>query len=265
MSTYSFIYMIAYLSIGAFSGFISGLLGLGGGVIVVPALAFVFTQVGVEQPMHFAIGTSLAVMVLTTFSSARAHYKRGSVRIDIWRKWIGGLVVGAMVGAFVATRLPSHSLKMIFAVFLLFITIKLVMGSRLPSVKLKDSWYILLPIGFFMGVFSGMLGVGGGVMMVPLLLALGSRMNEAAGTAAISSLPLAIFGAITYSVLGYSGHNVIPLSVGYVYLPGFIGVGLLGILFAPLGASVGHKMPSQRLKCIFSLVLFVICVQMFLP
>lgn len=262
MTIYFYFHIITYLAVGAFSGFISGLLGLGGGVIVVPALSSVFDHLGVEHPMHLAIGTSLAIMVLTTVSSARAHYRKGSIRIDIWKKWIIGLIFGAVLGAFIASLLKSSALEMIFSVFLFLISIKLALGSKLPSFKVQDSWYVLLPAGIFMGTFSGMLGVGGGVMMVPLLLALGCHMNEAAGTSAASSLPLAIVGAVTYSFLGYHEHTAIQWAVGYVYLPAFLVVSITGMLCAPLGASLAHKIPSRRLKRLFSIVLFVISLKM---
>lgn len=264
MSYIFYLHIAAYLAIGAFSGFISGLLGLGGGVIVVPALSFVFAHSNIDSPMHLAIGTSLAVMIFTTFSSARAHYKRGSVRMDIWQKWILGLIVGAVLGAFIASLTPSQVLEIIFAVFLFLIALKLALGSRLPAFKLQEGWLVLLPAGLFMGIFSGMLGVGGGVMMVPLLLALGCQMNEAAGTAAASSFPLAIVGAVTYILLGGVEHSHISWAVGYVYIPAFIGVSITGMLFAPVGASLAQKIPSRRLKRVFSIVLFVIAFKMFL-
>jgi uncharacterized protein len=258
--------IIIYLLIGGFAGTASGLFGIGGGIIVVPALAYEFHLMPavVEQgvAMHLAIGTSLAIMILTTYSSARAHNKRGSLIHSVWRKWLFSLPLGSVIGAVLASQLSSHWLATLFGIFLIPISIKMGAGRILPKIKIPQHTALLFALGVGIGVVSGLLGVGGGVLMVPLLVGMGYSMAQSAGTATASTVPIAIIGAFCFTLIGWHETRFLPWATGYIYWPAFLFMTPACVVMAPIGARLAHVLPHKLLRRVFAVFLMVVALKM---
>lgn len=258
--------IVIYLLIGGFAGMASGLFGIGGGIIVVPALAYEFHLMPAvaqhDATMHLAIGTSLAIMVLTTYASARAHNKRGSLVRSVWRKWLFALPLGSVMGASLASQLSSHWLAALFGIFLLPISIKMGAGRILPKIKIPQSSTLLFVFGIGVGVVSGLLGVGGGVLMVPLLVGMGYSMAQSAGTATASTVPIAIIGALCFTLIGWHDTRFLPWATGYIYWPAFLFMTPACVVMAPIGARLAHVLPHKLLRRVFAVFLMIIALKM---
>lgn len=256
-----------FLFAGAVAGILSGLLGIGGGVIVVPTLAYLFQYAPYElvpKPlaMHMAVASSLMAILLTSIASARAHQKKGSLRWDIWKRWVVGLCLGSMMGAWLVTILSAIWLRDFFAIFLLCVVVKLVIDHRLPKVSVPSHTIFLFILGIVIGVLSGLLGVGGGILMMPVLISLGCSMPESAGTSSASMVPLAFIAGIGFMLMGHLAHVSVAWSTGYIYWPAVIAIGVMGIIFAPIGAKLSYKLPALWIKRLLAVLLFVIAVDM---
>ena len=259
--------LIDLLIIGALSGILSGLFGIGGGIIVVPALAYWFKLTSyhfVPQTlvMQVTVASSLMAILFTSVSSAYSHYRKGSLRVDIWRKWVVGLCMGAIIGAVLAAWLNATELRFLFAFFLLGVVIKMLVGKWLPQVSLSPRFYILFCIGMIIGILSGLLGVGGGVLMVPVLIGLGCTMSESAGTSSASTVPLALVGGISFMVTGWIHGVSLSWSTGYIYWPAVLVIGIMGVLFAPLGVKLSYLIPAVWIKRALAAFLLIISIQM---
>jgi uncharacterized membrane protein YfcA len=254
------IYLIYLLSLGAAAGFIAGLLGVGGGLIIVPILAMIYTSQGAADSiiMHLAIGTSLATIVFTSISSVWAHHQRGAVRWEDFYHLTPGIIIGAWLGAGIADSLPTAGLRVFFGLFELFVAIQM-------SVALKPKPHRTLParpgmfgVGNVIGGVSSIVGIGGGTMTVPFLVWCNVSMREAVATSAACGLPIAIAGAIGYLVTGWGDPHLPGYSLGFIYLPALLGISSASIVFAPLGARLAHRLPARRLKQVFAVVLYML-------
>ncbi|MDF1654392.1 MAG: sulfite exporter TauE/SafE family protein [Coxiellaceae bacterium] len=264
---------ILFIFIGSLSGFLSGMLGIGGGVIVVPGLALVFKYFSPNIPaisvMHMAAGTSLAAMVITASGSTYTHQKLQDVDWSVWAKLLPGGVLGAIVGAWVASLLPTHVLAIIFGVVLLFIAIHIYWDARhtesdcqVLSVRIVPYVTYLLA-GATFGIFSGLLGVGGGVLIIPFMLFLHYRMHDVVGTSAAVILPLSVVGGIAFIITGMINHVTVHYASGYVYWPAFAGVAIGSVLFVSFGTRTSHRVNVALLKKIFSILLVFIAIELF--
>lgn len=261
---------LIYLLIGAIAGFMSGLFGIGGGIIVIPALAKLFSYTGIipaSSIMHMAIGTSLAAVIFTTLASIRAHHKRLSIHWDVARMLAPGLAMGAILGAAITSYLPSTVLRILFAVFLLAISVHLFFRKHRPATAehslSKAKIYI---VSFLSGGLASMLGVGGGILLVPFLLHCRLDMRGATGTSVVGALVISIVATSCFILTGLISPALdhVPWSTGYVYWPAFLGIILTSIAFAPLGASLAHKLPREILQRVFAVfILFVACDMLF--
>ncbi|MDF1796489.1 MAG: sulfite exporter TauE/SafE family protein [Coxiellaceae bacterium] len=264
---------ILFIIIGSVSGFLSGMLGIGGGVIVVPGLALVFKHFAPNIPassvMHMAAGTSLAAMVITASGSTYTHQKLDDIDWKVWLKFLPGGVVGAIVGAWIASLLPTHVLAIIFGVVLLFIAVHIYWDSRKrdsddEQLSIRVVPYIVYTLGgAAFGVFSGLLGVGGGVLIIPFMLYLHYHMHDVVGTSAAVILPLSIVGGIAFIITGIINHVAVHYASGYVYWPAFAGVAIGSVLFVALGARTSHRVDVSLLKKIFSVLLVFIAIELF--
>lgn len=253
-----------YLILGIFAGIMSGLFGIGGGVVIVPALASIFSHhqvIPADAAMHLAIGTSLATMVVAASSSMYAHHKRGAVRWRMVLKMTPLLGLGAVVGAMIAHDIPSHYLKIFFGVFLLFIGFRIFFGNQEVKGPAMSSM-IFFGMSFLIGLLSSVLGVGGGTLLVPFLLRCHLEMHEATGTSVACGVVVAFIATMSFMVTGLIAGVHLPWSTGYIYWPAFLGVAVAGLLFAPLGAMAAHKLPAVFLKRTFAIFLWVMAVDM---
>lgn len=255
------------LGTGVLAGILSGLLGLGGGVVVVPTLAYLFQYqlhdiVPASSVMHMAIATSLVSVLLVSLASTYAHQRKGSVRWDIWQRWALGLMLGSLIGAYGMTMLNVVWLRTLFAMFLLLLVLKILFEHRLPKVNLPMKTIFLFFLGVLMGVFSATLGVGGGVLMMPVLLGLNCSMSESAATSSASMIPLALMAAVSFMVLGDIQHVDLAWSTGYIFWPAVVIIGFSGILCAPFGAKLSYILPAIWTKRFLALLFLIVSVQM---
>lgn len=258
---------LVYLVGGAFAGLLAGLLGIGGGLLVVPLLAFTLAHyhaVPEIYVMHMSVATSLAVIVGTSISSIIGHVRHGAIDWEIFKCLLPGLILGAVVGANVADLLPSSFLRVIFGIFVLVIAYRMGIAKK---VRVKP---IPLPgkkglgiFGFFASMFCDLLGMGGGSIIVPYLTYHSVPMRRAVSTSAVCGFPIALVGVIGLILVG-ADEIGIPAhkSLGYVYLPAFAGLVIPSIIIAPYGAKLSHHVPADKLRKIFAIFLVFVSADM---
>jgi uncharacterized membrane protein YfcA len=257
-------FMLVYLLVGAIAGLLAGLLGVGGGLVIVPALAWSFALRGfpAEYLMQLAVGSSLATILFTSLASVRAHHGRGSVRWDLWRAMLPGILFGALAGALLARGMRSDHLRIFFGLFECLVALQLLFGLRAQARDLVPDRRRLLPVGGLIGLVSALLGIGGGTLTVPYLRWRGVDMRQAVGTAAASGLPIALAGTVGFWLVGRGTGPLPAWSSGFLYWPAIGGIVLTSVLAAPLGAALAHRLPRARLQRLFGVVLLVIGVRM---
>ena len=246
--------LFVYCLLGVFAGTMAGLLGVGGGLIIVPALIAIWQPqaIGGGYAMQLAIGTSLATIVLTSFSSVRAHHQRGSVQWNIVWRLTPGIVLGAWLGAAMATQMSGEILKSIFGVFELLVAAQMAFAVRPAPHRALPGRAGMTLAGSGIGAVSAIIGIGGGTMTVPFLSWCNVTIHKAVGTSAACGLPIAIGGAISYLVLGWGNAALPAWSAGFVYGPALAGIAVTSMLFAPLGAALAHRLSTVVLKRAFA-------------
>ena len=255
---------IVYLLMGLFVGFFAGLLGIGGGLILVTLMVYLFTVQGFpeERILHIALGTSITSIVFTSISSLLAHHKHGAVRWDIVRVAVFGLIVGTLLGTLVADQLKTKYLAIFFVIFVYYSAIQMFVNAKpKPSRQLPGRLGLNLA-SVLIGVLSALVGVGGGIMTIPLMSMCNVPMRNAIGTSAALGLPIAIAGTIGFIATGLGKDHLPPFSVGYVYLPALIGIVIGTLVTVPWGAKMAHTLPVPRLKKIFAVILFILATRM---
>ncbi len=255
-----------YLVLGAFAGVLAGLLGVGGGLVIVPVLDMIFRQQGFSNLLlvHLAIGTSLGTIVITSIASVRAHHKRGAVLWFAFWRLTPGIVLGAFLGAALADRLPSDNLRVVFGVFELLVALQLALNLKASPHRQLPGMPAMAVTGGLIGTISAVVGIGGGTMTVPFLVWCNVAMRKAVATYAACGLPIALAGAAGFVVTGW-GHEGLPAwSSGYLYWPAFLGIVATSVLFAPLGARLAHRLPETGLRRFFALFLAVLGLRMLL-
>lgn len=258
--------LLLYLALGAFAGVMAGMLGVGGGLIIVPVLAWIFgrQQVSDALIMHLAIGTSLASIVVTSISSIRAHHQRGAVLWPAFWRLTPGIVIGAWLGAAVADVLSSAALTKIFAVFVLMVAAQMAFGAKpAPQRELPKPTGMTIT-GAVIGMVSAIVGIGGGSLTVPFLSWCNIPIRQAVATSAACGLPIALAGALGFIVTGLNAPHLPAWSLGYVYGPALVGVASASMLTAPLGAKLAHTLPTNSLKKVFAVFLAAVGSKMLL-
>lgn len=249
--------LVAFLGIGMIVGILAGLLGVGGGLVIVPVLLAAFMAQAVPQSVavHLAAGTSLATICITSFASMHAHHRHGVVR---WSEVIAltpGLILGAVGGAMLAKRLPGEMLRILFGLFVLSVAVQMGFGLRpSPHRQLPGSFGIYL-VGALIGMVSALVGIGGGSLTVPFLTRCNVPVREAVGTSAACGLPIALAGAMGFMVSGWEVTGLPPYSTGFVYWPAFAGIVVTSIAFVGVGAQWAHRLPARLLQRLFALFL----------
>lgn len=258
--------ILIYLAVGAFAGFIAGLFGVGGGLIIVPVLVYLFSQQGMHSDVlvHMAVGTSLATIVFTSISSVHAHHRHGAVLWPVFWRLSTGIVVGALLGAAIADWMSSLMLRRFFAVFEWLVAAQLLSGFKPKASRSLPGNASLFGVGNIIGAISSIVGIGGGTMTVPYLVWNNIDMRKAVATSSACGLPIAIAGATGFIITGLRQSGLPETSLGYLYLPAFAGIVAASILFAPLGARLAHWLDPARLKRIFGIFLLLLGTYMFL-
>ena len=257
--------ILVMLAVGSFAGFVAGLLGIGGGMIIVPVVLWVLQMKGlggIEHAQHLAVGTSFAIMVFTTFSSVMAQQRKGSVDWAVVRRMAPGMVVGVMIGSMLAKRLSNEALQVFFIVFVVLVALKTLTDAKPKPTRSLPGPAGLAAVGSLFGMASSWVGIGGGSLSVPFMLYCNVPVRTAVGTSAGLAWPIAVAGAVGYL---YSGWNVAGLpegTLGFWYLPAVAVLSVATMLFAPLGVKAAHKLPPEKLKLAFGLLLLVIAARM---
>lgn len=245
------------------AGLLSGMLGIGGGVVVVPGLALVFASISAmhDYSMHMAAGTSLAIMIITALSSARAHHLRNNVEWDIFLQLLPGIVFGVIFGVVFASYLPKRAIEIIFALFVFLMGIRMFFLIKSKPSRKLPRWPGMSLVAFIIGAKSGLLGIGGGAITIPFLNYCNVPIRKASGTSIACTIPIALIGSIGFVLTGWHIVNL-PYSLGYVYLPAFFGAAIMSLIFAPVGAILASYINVTFVKRIFALFLFIACVKM---
>ena len=247
----------AYLAIGTIVGFLSGLLGIGGGVIIVSSLALLFSAHGfpANYVMHMAIATSLGAMLAGSFASLRTHDRHGAVDWSVVKLMTPGLVAGSMGGAALARLMPTAFLKFVFLGITIFLSLQMVLGLKAKGSRELPARPGLVVAGFFIGIVSGLFGGGAAAIGVPFLTWCNVSTHRAIGTVAALAFPLAVAGSLGYALAGWSVAGLPSWSIGFVYVPALVGISVASMLLAPLGARLAHRLPATGLRRIFAVVL----------
>jgi len=258
--------LTTYLALGAAAGLMAGLLGVGGGLIIVPVLAHLFLAQGVEPQvvMHLALGTSLATIIFTSISSVRAHHRRGAVRWPIFWRIVPGILVGAQLGAWLAHLMPGADLRIVFGLFELAVAVQMWFGAAPELGSEPPGGWAMGVGGVVIGTVSAIVGIGGGTLTVPFLVWGNQTMREAVATSAAVGLPIALSGAAGYLWIGLGSAGLPDAAVGYIHLPALLGICLASVLSAPLGAHLAHRLPAAKLKRGFALFLALLGARMLL-
>jgi uncharacterized membrane protein YfcA len=264
LTTLAVEWLLLYAALGALVGFMAGLLGVGGGGILVPLLAslFAYQETGGDHPVHLALGTALACMIISSAASARAHHARGAVE---WRV-VTGMALGIVVGAFAASRLAAKldavNISLFFAFFMAVVALQMFFGWQPPPSKTPIKQQALFGIGMGIGAVSALAAVGGGFLTLIYLSYKNIEIKKAIGSSAAIAFPIALSGAAGYMAGGWSATTDVPYTLGYIYLPAFIAISIASMLAAPIGVRISHRLPAIYLKRIFALIALLLSIKM---
>ena len=258
--------ILTYLGVGAIAGILAGLLGIGGGLIIVPMVVFCLTRQEIphEFIMHIALGTSMASIIFTSVSSFLAHHRRGAVRWMVVRRIALGILLGTFLGACIAARMSTDFLKGFFVIFLYYVAIQMLMNKKPKPSRELPGQAAMFGVGNVIGVVSSLVGIGGGTLSVPFMMWCNMAVHEAIGTSAAIGFPIAIAGTVGYIFNGLQVSGLPEYSFGYIYLPALAGIVCASVVTAPLGVYLAHSLPVNKLKRVFAFLLFVVGTRMLL-
>ena len=257
---------VAMLATGAVAGVLAGLFGIGGGIVIVPVLETALGFIGVDPAirMHIAVGTSLATIIPTSISSARAHHQRKSVDVDIVKRWAVFVLIGALLGAWIASMVHSRVLAIVFATLAFLVALKMLFvpdGRNLTEAVPRGPIVPVIPTAI--GCFSSMMGIGGGTFSVMTLTLFNEPIHRAVGTAALFGLVISLPGTAGFLAAGWGDPRLPAGSLGYVSLVGFACIAPATFLAAPLGAKIAHAFQPKHLKMLFGAFLVVAALRLF--
>ena len=248
------------LALGAAIGFLAGLLGIGGGMTLVPLLTIIFTVEGFSAThvVHMAVATSTATMVFTALSSVRAHHGKGAVLWPVVGAMAPGIVVGALIGPQIASALPTRAFAAVFGLFVWFSATRMLIASKPQPGRELPGRLPLFGVGAGIGIVSSLLGAGGGFISIPYLGRHNVGIHNAVATSAALGLPIAAAGTIGFIVAGFRQPDLPPWSAGYVFLPAMAVIVVASMLVAPFGASVAHRWSAVKLRRAFAALLYAL-------
>ena len=254
----------SFIVLGAVVGFLAGLLGIGGGLVMVPVLTAIFVWQGLpaENVVHLALGTSMASIVVTSISSMRAHNKKGGVIWDVVKLISPGIIVGAFLATFVASVLSSAFLGIFFSCFLVYASIQMFLNKKPKPSRTLPGAGGLFAAGGVIGSISALVSIGGGTLSVPYLSWHNVDVKKAIGTSAAIGLPISVAGTVGYLVNGLNAELQIPYVYGFIYLPGVLLISIMSFMMAPVGASLAHRLPVPVLKKVFAVLLLGLALKM---
>ncbi|TMH32207.1 MAG: sulfite exporter TauE/SafE family protein [Betaproteobacteria bacterium] len=252
------------LLLGSFAGFLAGLLGVGGGMLMVPFVTFLLTLKAFPEAyiVKMAVATSLATICFTSLSSLRAHHGRGAIRWDVVKLLAPGIVVGSLLGAQIAKALPARVLALFFALFISFSALRMFIGKKPKPTRQLPGTAGMLGAGGSIGVLSSLAGAGGAFISVPFMTWCNVPIHNAVATSAALGFPIALAGTVGYVIAGWSLHDMPSGTLGFIYLPALLIISLASVTTAPLGAHTAHRMDIAQLKYAFAGLLFALAAYM---
>ena len=252
--------IVELLLLGAATGFLAGLLGIGGGMLMVPFISFILSSKGFPQEyaVKMAVATSLATICFTSLSSVRAHNRRGAVLWPVVRLLTPGILLGSLIGAQIAVALPGRVLSILFSVFVAFSATQMFLDRKPKPSRTMPGRAGTLGMGGVIGMVSALVGAGGAFVSVPFMTWCNVKIHDAMGTSAALGFPIAFAGTLGYIWAGQNMPPMPPGSVGYLYLPGLFIVALASMCTAPFGARSAHGMDIRPLKKVFGAVLYLL-------
>ena len=258
-----FIFICCVL-LGAIVGFLAGLLGIGGGLIVVPVLVYLLPQLGLsnEVIMPMALATSLATIVITSLSAAFAHHKNNNIPWEITRPLMFTVAFGALTGAYIADLLSAKALTNFFGITVIMLASYMLLSIRSQRSRAMPSNVVLQLISYITGILASLMGMAGGAILIPTLTYFGMPLRHCIGIATACGVMVALFGSLGYIISGFDNSLLPPWSLGYVYLPALLGIVLTSSLFAPIGVKSASKLPVQTLKKFFAVFLILVAMKM---
>lgn len=259
------IWFLGYMGAGIVSGLMAGLLGVGGGIILVPLTVMLFTAANLFPEailMKMALATSMSAIMFTSVSSMRVHHSLGNVMWKVVRAIVPGVAIGALIGTFIVRIVSSVWLTWFFAVFVIYISVKMLLNVKAKPSRTLPGNFGLGVFGTVVGCLSVLLSAGGGFLTVPFLNSCNVDMRKSIGTSAALGFPIALFGTLGYIISGWSHTNLSDYCLGYVYLPALFGIVLMSVLFAPVGAYLSQRLPVTLLKRIFAIILIATAIKL---
>lgn len=255
--------VLIFLAFGVFVGILAGLLGVGGGAVLVPILNVMLPYDNIDPSIvhHMALATSMGSIAFTSISSARSHNQHGTVPWHIVKAITPGILVGTLGGTFIVAGISATPLKIIFAIFLGYTAIQMIMDIRPKASFHLPGTAGLVAAGLVIGVVSSFVGIGGGALTIPFLVMCNVPMINVIGASAALGFPIAVAGTIGYIYNGLGNPLLPSYSFGYVYLPALAGLAVTSIIFAPYGAKLSHALPVKILKRCFGVMLILVTVR----
>ena len=250
--------ILAFVALGCVIGFLAGLLGIGGTMVMVPILTIIFTHEHFprEHMVHIAVATAMATIVFTSLSNMHAHNRHGAVLWPVVRGLVPGILLGSLLGPLIVSGMSAMVLASIFALFAAFSGAQMIWGKAPKATRELPGRLGLIGAGTGIGILSGMIGAGGAFVTVPFLERCNVKIHNAVATSAALGLPIAAAGTVGFIVTGLRQTGLPPHSLGYVYLPALLCIAVASMLFAPVGARLAHGLPVKQLKHAFGGMLF---------
>lgn len=258
--------LLLFLCVGVVAGLLAGMLGVGGGIVIVPVLLTAFHLLGFapEVIAHLAIGTSLGTIVFTSLSAVRAQQRKGAIDWPLVFALVPAVIVGSFLSGYVAGWIPGRLLRLLFGVFLVAASAQLLLNWRPSAQHGLPGRFGLWLSGGVIGMISALVGIGGGTLTVPFLSWCNVDMKRAVAASSTLGFALALFGAAGFVLSGWRHPGLPEWSLGYIYLPAWLGISATAVLFAPLGVRLSHALPVAMLKRVFGILLLAVAVRILL-
>ncbi|MDC3098854.1 sulfite exporter TauE/SafE family protein [Gammaproteobacteria bacterium] len=252
--------------VGIITGTMAGLFGVGGGLIIVPVMHFILTSNGIVESIAIplSIGTALTCIIVTSSSAAYSHYQKGSLSLKRFAQLTFGILFGAGFGSSFVINVDSEILKTMLAVFVTIMSLRLFINVQMPKAKNEPNFLFFNLSGGVIGYLSSIFGIGGGIFSVPLLKISGMEMKKAVGTGAACAFPIALLSSTSYLLLGLNVIGLPEYSIGFIYIPGVIGIVIFSFFFAKLGTKLAHKLNDNFLQYLFAAHLIPVAIYWFL-
>ena len=256
--------VLILLLMGTFGGFAAGLLGVGGGMVLVPFVTMIFTAKGFPPAVvvHMAIATSLATIMFTSVSSMRAHHLHGAVRWPIVVLLSPGIVLGSWIGPWIGKQLNTSLLALVFGLFVALSATQMIIERKSSPSRDLPKAPAMFGVGVGIGIVAGLVGAGGGFLSVPFMTWCNVKMHNAVATSAALGFPIALAGTLSNVYFGWSEPGLPRYSMGYIYVPALLVIAVASMAVAPLGARAAHQMPVLKLKRIFAVILYLLASYM---